>query len=128
MVAHAARNERPLRTARTDQRGRPTLAKRVEVAIKQQDGRREGAEIRFLCPAHNDDHPSARWNPKKKTWYCDVCGTGGGCVDLAKRLGVHSAGPKRRHPAQPLQPCNQTENKMAWISPAMPRRSNYPCD
>src|SRR5579859_3985311 len=31
-------------------------------------------------------------------------------------------------PAQPLQPCNQPENKMAWISPAMPRRSNYPCD
>jgi DNA primase len=45
-------------------------------------------EIKFLCPAHKDTNPSARWNQKKHVWYCDACGTGGGCIDLAKRLGI----------------------------------------
>ena len=45
-------------------------------------------ELSFLCPAHEDTNPSARWNQQKKVWYCDACGTGGGFVDLAKRLKV----------------------------------------
>lgn len=45
-------------------------------------------EISFLCPAHEDTNPSARWNHHKKVWYCDACGIGGGFVDLAKRLEV----------------------------------------
>jgi hypothetical protein len=51
-------------------------------------GRREGREIRFQCPAHDDHSPSARWNQKKAVWHCDACGAGGGALDLAKRLGV----------------------------------------
>lgn len=47
-----------------------------------------GGEQRFLCPAHDDHNPSARWNSEKATWHCDVCGAGGGYVDLAKRLGL----------------------------------------
>ena len=57
-------------------------------ALEQRQGRREGGETRFLCPAHDDHDPSARWNPGKAVWHCDVCGTGGGAIDLARRLGV----------------------------------------
>jgi len=52
-------------------------------------GKKESNEIRFLCPAHDDHHPSARFNPGKKAWHCDVCGTGGGWQDLARRLGIN---------------------------------------
>jgi hypothetical protein len=51
-------------------------------------GRREGREIRFLCPAHDDSHPSARWSHSKAVWFCDVCHAGGGWRDLSRRLEV----------------------------------------
>jgi len=51
-------------------------------------GRVEGAEIRFLCPAHDDHHPSARWNRAKAAWHCDACGAGGGALDLARCLEI----------------------------------------
>ncbi|MQF70388.1 hypothetical protein FIL92_00175 [SAR202 cluster bacterium AD-812-D07_MRT_10900m] len=47
-------------------------------------------ELRFLCPAHEDTKPSARWNQQKKVWYCDACGTGGGFIDLAKRFEIET--------------------------------------
>ena len=50
----------------------------LERAILARQGKREGAEIRFLCPAHDDRKPSARYNPQKQLWRCDACGTGGG--------------------------------------------------
>jgi hypothetical protein len=54
-------------------------------------------EIAFTCPnrerhANRDAHPSARWNREKGVWHCDVCGAGGGVVDLARRLGLTLAG------------------------------------
>ena len=49
-------------------------------------------ELSFLCPAHEDTNPSARWNQQKKVWYCDACGTGGGYVDLGKRFGIKTLG------------------------------------
>jgi len=51
-------------------------------------GRREGRETRFLCLAHDDHSPSARWNPEKAVWHCDACGAEGGALDLAERLGI----------------------------------------
>ena len=45
-------------------------------------------ELRFLCPAHEDTKPSARWNGDKHVWYCDACGDGGGASDLWNKLGV----------------------------------------
>lgn len=64
------------------------LADQVEAAIWDRRGRREGKEIKFLCPEHNDHHPSASWNPQKRVWTCRVCQAGGGLVDLAERLGL----------------------------------------
>jgi AAA domain len=70
--------------------GRPDLA-RIERRLLERRGRREGREIRFLCPAHEDRHPSARWNGDKRAWYCDACRQGGGWRDLCRRLGIESA-------------------------------------
>jgi putative DNA primase/helicase len=66
----------------------PTTAKALERALLDRLGRREGREIRFLCPAHEDTNPSARWNATKQTWFCDACKTGGGWRDLAGRLDI----------------------------------------
>jgi Protein of unknown function (DUF3631) len=60
----------------------------LEKSINARGGRSEGREIRFLCPAHDDHQPSARWNPEKATWHCDACDAGGGALHLAKCLGV----------------------------------------
>ena len=40
----------------------------LQAAVMARQGRKEGAEIRFLCPAHDDHHPSARYNPEKGVW------------------------------------------------------------
>ncbi|MCL5075116.1 MAG: phage/plasmid primase, P4 family [Chloroflexi bacterium] len=60
----------------------------VENAIWERQGRKEGAEIRFLCPCHDDHNPSARWNPDKQVWFCDVCSAGGGITHLARHLEI----------------------------------------
>ena len=57
-------------------------------AVLACQGKREGDEYRFRCPAHDDEHPSARYNSEKEVWHCDACKSGGGYVDLCKRLGV----------------------------------------
>jgi hypothetical protein len=51
----------------------PSCLVAIERALAARQGRREGREMRFLCPAHQDRHPSARWNPDKHTWFCDLC-------------------------------------------------------
>jgi hypothetical protein len=61
---------------------------RLERRLLDRSGRREGREIRFLCPAHDDSHPSARWSHSKAVWFCDVCHAGGGWRDLSRRLEV----------------------------------------
>ncbi|HEY6321495.1 MAG TPA: CHC2 zinc finger domain-containing protein, partial [Thermoanaerobaculia bacterium] len=67
---------------------RPELLAALNRAALARSGRRQGREIRFLCPAHDDHRPSARWHREKGVWRCDACGGGGGAVDLAQRLGV----------------------------------------
>jgi hypothetical protein len=63
----------------------------IEHALAARQGRQEGRELRFLCPAHEDRHPSARWNPDKQSWYCDTCKEGGGWRGLADLLGLDLA-------------------------------------
>ncbi|MCX6908212.1 MAG: DUF3987 domain-containing protein [Verrucomicrobia bacterium] len=36
-----------------------------------------GAELKGLCPFHDDHHPSLRVNEAKAVWCCDPCGKGG---------------------------------------------------
>ena len=60
----------------------------VERAIADRGMRRgSGSEAIFLCPVHDDSHPSARYNRLKQVWWCH-CGAGGGVIDLAQKLGV----------------------------------------
>jgi hypothetical protein len=80
------------RAAMTEPSVSPDLAA-LERHLCRRRGRREGREIRFLCPAHPDTRPSARWCPAKATWYCDVCQQGGGWRDLARRLGLDPSRP-----------------------------------
>jgi putative DNA primase/helicase len=86
---HLRRSAHPLLTAALPAMtpDRAQLAA-IEHALERRRARREGRELRFLCPAHEDRHPSARWNPDKKTWFCDVCQVGGGWRDLAARFGL----------------------------------------
>jgi hypothetical protein len=76
----------------------------LEQAILAQSGKREGSEIRFLCPAHDDHHPSARWNPRKQVWRCDACGASGGWKDLSERLGISIPDWPRKKPAALASP------------------------
>lgn len=69
------------------------LAESLRVAVLARRGKVEGNEIRFRCPyperhSHGDADPSARYNPLKNCWTCDVCGAGGGAPDLAALLGI----------------------------------------
>ena len=57
-------------------------------AVMAREGRLQGNEWLFLCPAHDDHRPSARWHPAKQVWFCDACSGGGGALDLARRLDV----------------------------------------
>jgi hypothetical protein len=76
----------------------------LEAAIQRRDGRSEGRETRFRCPAHDDHTPSARWNAEKEAWYCDSCGAGGGWRDLARRLGIIPDGGKNEGAADGTSP------------------------
>jgi KaiC/GvpD/RAD55 family RecA-like ATPase len=65
------------------------VARSVEdVLIGMRQGKERGDYIIFQCPAHDDQHPSARYNRKLMVWNCH-CGTNGGVLDLAHRVGVH---------------------------------------
>jgi hypothetical protein len=98
----------------------PELVAAVDHAVKGRNARwLSNGEIAFTCPnpeahANRDAHPSARWNRAKAVWYCDVCGRGGGAVDLARRLGLdlpgHVPSGGRGAPLSPrarVQPCNR---------------------
>ena len=82
----------------------PAITSAVEAAIWQRQAKREGAEVRFLCPSHKDTHPSARYHPEKQTWYCDVCKIGSGILDLAHRLDIptpeRADGRRQRRPGK----------------------------
>lgn len=63
----------------------------LEDVLLSRHGTWKGRELVFLCPNHDDHHPSARWSPEKKCWYCFVCGIGGGMKDLMIQLGLTNA-------------------------------------
>lgn len=70
------------------------LGAEVERALAGRQGRKVGDEIKFLCPAHSDENPSAEFNRRKDCWNCPVCGAGGPTRDLAKLLGIAIAAPR----------------------------------
>lgn len=51
--------------------------------------KKQGGELYAKCPFHTDgSRPNFRVNIGKNSWFCDVCGEGGGAVEfLAKKQG-----------------------------------------
>ncbi len=45
--------------------------------------KKQGREILFLCPQHDDHNPSLTINPDKNAWLCGPCGKGGNAWALA---------------------------------------------
>lgn len=66
----------------------PEIVRQIEAAVWDRGAQAKHGELHFLCPAHDDHRPSARWHCEKHVWHCDACGTGGGALDLARRLGI----------------------------------------
>jgi len=78
-----------------------TLAVPLRAAVLARQGK---LEAHSEGHAHGDANPSARFNPEKLAWCCDVCGAGGGARDLAERLGIEVSEPgngKGRPPGVP---------------------------
>src|SRR5881628_3142281 len=71
---------------------RQELIAAVDAAVRRREGREERGEVRFVCVAHDDARPSARWHPTRHVWHCDACGAGGGYMVLAHRLGLCADG------------------------------------
>ena len=84
MPEHSRGNDRPSGPLDTQ------VLDAIDAAVMAREGRKEGGEVRFRCPApgHEDLHPSARWNRTKAVWRCDACGAGAGAIGLAKLLGL----------------------------------------
>ncbi len=78
----------------------------LDQAVFDRAGRKQGSEVVFRCPFpdHEDTHPSARWNPQKATFYCDVCGSGGGAFDLADLLDMERPEQKKGGTPSPSSP------------------------
>lgn len=64
------------------------LKTRVEAAVISRGGKKQGAEIRFSCPSHDDEHPSADYNTQKGVWICRACGESGNYWHLGVLLGA----------------------------------------
>jgi putative DNA primase/helicase len=67
----------------------------IETALLARGGRRTTTNdgIEFRCfeegrHRHGDLTPSAWWSCAKRCWSCRACGTTGGAVDAAQRLGI----------------------------------------
>ena len=63
----------------------------IQRAVEARNGVLKGADWWFTCPfsqnhTNGDRNPSARWNPVKRTFFCDPCGEGGGWTALAKLI------------------------------------------
>lgn len=69
----------------------PELVAAVTDAIMDRRGKVHGRRIRFLCPAHADNDPSADFDTLKLTWVCRQCREGGGLIDLARQLDIDLA-------------------------------------
>lgn len=75
----------------------------IERAVWSREGIaiKGGSEVRFLCPAHPDSKPSARYSIASRVWRCDSCGAGAGVIDLADKLGVERPRTESRVSAVP---------------------------
>jgi hypothetical protein len=84
---------------------------RLEAALLARSGKRHGQEMRFLCPVHDDEHPSADWNREKSAWMCRACTAKGSSRDLAALLGLELNAPTEKGPRRQLLPTRKFQIK-----------------
>lgn len=101
------------------------ILRQIESALQERSPRREGAELRFLCPAHNDHNPSARWHPEKAVWHCDACRTGGGWQDLAERLGLKNGRGSAPHIATVYDYCGADGHLVYQVCRMVPKNFRF---
>ena len=58
----------------------------VARAVLGANTKREGVELVWNCPNHDDQHPSLKINPKKNIWICGPCDRSGSAWQLAAFL------------------------------------------
>ncbi len=81
--------------AETDECGMKRLTcEAVARAGIGEPARRQGAELLWRCPRHDDRRPSLSVNPRKNCWMCGPCGASGGAWALAAFLAPVSADDK----------------------------------
>ena len=83
------------------------LKAQLEAALANRGAKRQGKEIHFRCPAHNDEHASADYNPAKGVWICRACGESGNYWNLAHLLGLVTDG----HRPDGFQETRRWDNK-----------------
>lgn len=55
-------------------------------AVLGEPAKRQGIELLFRCPNHDDQHPSLSINPQKNCWMCGPCDASGNAWELAAFL------------------------------------------
>jgi CHC2 zinc finger len=58
----------------------------VATALFGPPARREGRRLLWLCPFHDDHHPSFQVDPDRRKWRCWSCGIGGDAAELEMKL------------------------------------------
>ena len=58
----------------------------VATACLGSPGKRQGRHLLFLCPFHDDHHPSFKVDPERRRWHCWSCGIHGDAFDLVMKL------------------------------------------
>ncbi len=58
----------------------------VATALLGPPAGREGRRLLWLCPFHDDHHPSFQVDPDRRTWRCWSCGIRGDAAELAMKL------------------------------------------
>ncbi|MGO8896767.1 MAG: CHC2 zinc finger domain-containing protein [Isosphaeraceae bacterium] len=58
----------------------------VAAALLGHPARREGHRLLWLCPFHDDHHPSFQVDPGCRKWRCWSCGIGGDAAELVMRI------------------------------------------
>ncbi len=57
----------------------------VATALLGPSAKREGRRLLWLCPFHDDHHPSFQVDPDRRKWCCWSCGIRGDAAELVKR-------------------------------------------
>jgi hypothetical protein len=58
----------------------------VAARLGLDDPVRSGDELAFLCPLHDDNHPSLFLNEERGLWFCFACHEGGDSIRLVERV------------------------------------------